>query len=131
MKPVPFRAVLDSSAVLSVVFAEPGADYVTRFLGSAGISAVNLAEVVSKLTERRAPPDMVGRELDRLGLQVIAFDERLGWDAGVLHKLTRGRNVSLGDRACLATARSFKLPAVTGDRTWADLGLDVQIEFIR
>ena len=127
----PLQAVLDASAVLALLFAEPGADHVVQFLDTGAISAVNVAEVVSKLMERDAPPGMVDRELSRLRLRVLPFDEKLAWEAGALHKLTHGRSISLGDRACLATARSLNVPAVTGDRMWADLGLDVQMQFIR
>jgi len=42
--------VLDSSAVLAVINREEGADIVQPLLGHATISAVNVAEVHTKLT---------------------------------------------------------------------------------
>ena len=44
--------VLDSSAVLAVIHAEPGADVVIEALDDAIVSAVNHAEVITKLVER-------------------------------------------------------------------------------
>jgi PIN domain nuclease of toxin-antitoxin system len=100
-------------------------------LGSAAVSAVNLGEVVSKLCERGIPDDEIRRELDRLRLTVLPFDEVLGLEAGMLHRTTRGANISFGDRACLVTARRLGLPAVTADRPWTSLGLGIAVEIIR
>ncbi len=125
------RAVLDTSAVLAVIFSEAGAERVVPFLGVSAISAVNLAEVVAKLCERDAPAGEIDRELSRLDLIILPFDEALGFEAGMLHRLTKGRNISLGDRACLVTARRLWVPVLTGDRGWAELGLDIPIELIR
>jgi len=42
------------------------------------------------------------------------------------------RGISLGDRACMATAMLMELPAVTADRDWAGLRVpSLQIEYIR
>jgi PIN domain nuclease of toxin-antitoxin system len=37
----------------------------------------------------------------------------------------------VGDRACLALARSRALSALTTDRTWRDIDIDVEVEVIR
>jgi PIN domain nuclease of toxin-antitoxin system len=52
-------------------------------------------------------------------------------EAGLLHRFTKGRDISLGDRACLVTARHFGVPAVTGDRGWQHLDVGVEVELIR
>ena len=44
--------ILDASALLCLLFGEPGADRVERALPDAFISAANLAEVLSKLVDR-------------------------------------------------------------------------------
>ncbi len=48
-------AVLDASAVLALLLAEPGADQVAATLPGALLSAVNLAEIITKLCERGMP----------------------------------------------------------------------------
>jgi len=40
-------------------------------------------------------------------------------------------NISLADRACLATAQYYNLIVLTADRPWKNLELDIRIEFIR
>jgi PIN domain nuclease of toxin-antitoxin system len=41
------------------------------------------------------------------------------------------RALSLGDRACLALAKTRNATAWTADRIWAQLKLDVSVELIR
>ena len=44
----------------------------------------------------------------------------------------RSLSLSLGDRACMATALLMQLPVVTAEREWAGLKVpDLQIELIR
>ena len=67
------EAVLDSSALLALLWNEPGADYVAAALPGALLSSVNLAEVVTKLCERGSSGSE-GRELvESLGV-VVDFD---------------------------------------------------------
>jgi PIN domain nuclease of toxin-antitoxin system len=113
-----FDAVLDTSAVLAVLKEEQGAARVRARMESAAISVVNLAEIATKLTEWEVPPPLVIRSIEQLQLRVLAFDRDLAIEAGLLNRCTKGRDISLGDRACLVTARHFGVPAVTGDRGW-------------
>ena len=48
-----------------------------------------------------------------------------------LRALTRAHGLASGDRACLALARRLGLPALTADRTWAELGLGISVVVIR
>ena len=124
-------SVLDTSAVLAVLKEEQGAVQVRARMDSGGISVVNLAEILTKLTEWNVPPALATRSVERLRLRVLPFEEALAIETGLLHRFTKGRDISLGDRACLVTARHFGVPAVTADRAWAELDIGVQIELIR
>ena len=123
--------VLDASALLAVLQGEPGAERVIEMLPDAIISAVNLAEVASKLQERGMPDDRVKANIEALELTVAPFDGRLAIEAGLLRASTRSAGLSLGDRACLALARSLGATAVTTDRAWEALDIGVRIEFVR
>ena len=68
------------------------------------ISAINLAEVVGRLSERGGAAGDIRRGLDRLRLPVLPIDEELGYAAGFLRTSTRRLGLSLGDRICLALA---------------------------
>jgi ribonuclease VapC len=54
------EAVLDASALIAFLRNEPGGDLVAARLSRSCISAVNLAETISKLVEYGKPLDAVG-----------------------------------------------------------------------
>ena len=125
--------VLDASAVLAVLLREPGAEIVERALdrGPCAISAVNLSEVAAKLVDRGGDEKSIRAGLDSMQLEVQPFDETLAIEAGMLRTLTRPLGLSLGDRACIALARSLNLPVMTADRKWDRLNLDIAVLLAR
>lgn len=124
------EAVLDSSAVLALLLAEPGADRVKAVLPGALISTVNFAEVVSKLCERGMPATEARLAIEAIGLEPIDFDLNQACAAGDLRMSTRRGGLSLGDRACLALARLRGLPAMTADAAWGQVP-DLEVALIR
>jgi PIN domain nuclease of toxin-antitoxin system len=124
-------AVLDASAVLTLLQNEPGAPIVQAAIqAGAALGAVNLAEVISKLAERgMALPD-IDSAVDGLALDIVPLDGALARRIGALRPLTRSAGLSLGDRACLALASSG-LPALTTDRQWAGLAPGIIVQVIR
>lgn len=124
-------AVIDASAVMAVLRNETGADRVESYLADGVISAVNVAEVVSRLIDFGAAPDIALRALCGLRVSILPFDTATALEAGVLRQSTRVRGLSPGDRACIATARLLGTPVVTADRAWATLDLGVEVVLIR
>lgn len=126
-------AVLDASALLALMDGEPGQEAVLAVLPGARISAVNLAEVVSKLAERGMPAEEAWAGALDLGIAVVPFDSEQAREVGRLRPLTRAHGLSLGDRACLALARSASVPALTTEARWpaASASLGVAVEDIR
>lgn len=123
--------VMDSSAVLAVVFRERGRDHVALALPGALINAVNLAEVMSKMLDSGLSQDQVEGQLKDASLRVADFDRDLAMRTALLRAVTRHKGLSLGDRACLALAMREKLPVMTADRAWVDLDLPVEVVLIR
>lgn len=123
--------VLDASAVLALLNQEPGGDTVLPLLPSSIISTVNYSEVLAKLIEKGMESDTAEAILAMSGIDNrIDFDSQLAREAASLRPLTRQAGLSLGDRACLALARSRNLIAVTAERTWQALDL-CEIRYIR
>lgn len=125
------RAVLDASAMLALFRAERGAEVVADYRGDAAASAVNIAEVASRLSDEGLNPTEWHYSLAMLELEVVAFDESQAFQAGRLRRSTRHRGLSLGDRACLQLAAMRGLPAVTADRAWRELDVGVEVRVIR
>jgi PIN domain nuclease of toxin-antitoxin system len=125
------EAVLDASALLAFLRNEPGADKVAAVLTQSCISAVNLAETISKMVEHGKPLDQVGYQIDRLRIPAIPFDAAQARIVASLRPATRAAGLSLGDRACLALALQTSLPALTAERDWGQCGLNIEIVRIR
>jgi len=125
------NVVLDSSAVLALIAGEPGSQIVSDALDGAVISAVNVAEVVSKLIERQAPDRDAMEVVRALQFSVIPFDADQAEAAGILRRPTRHLGLSLGDRACLQLAHKLGREVLTADRSWADLDIGVRVRMIR
>ena len=125
------KYALDASALLALLNVEKGADLVEDLLPDAVISAVNLAEVVSRLSAIGMPENGIRETLSLLGLQVIPFDEDQAFQAGLLYTPGQDYGLSLGDRACLALARATSMTAITADRAWANLPIGLDVKLIR
>jgi ribonuclease VapC len=110
---------------------EPGGEVVQELLETALISSVNWAEVAQKALERQAEVDGMRHELAALGLEILPFTAPVAETTARLRASTRQAGLSLGDRACLATAAVLGLPAITTDRVWLDLGLPIEIRAVR
>jgi ribonuclease VapC len=125
------KVVLDSSAILALLRREPGFEKVAAVMDDAAVSAVNLAEVGSFLAKAGHSLAELRATLDSLRLAVVDFDEQQAIEAARLRPLTLRLGLSLGDRACLALAGLRGLPAVTTDRSWAGLGLGIDVSVVR
>lgn len=129
--------VLDASALLAYLYDEPGASAVADAIAEgAALSAVNLAEALSRIAARGGDPGRVVAELSERGLlggaiTVETFTEDDAIDVARLRPLTTGAGLSLGDRACLALARRLGQPALTADSAWMGLEVDVDLRQIR
>ena len=123
--------VLDSSAVLTVINGEAGAERVEDALMGGSISAANFSEVLSKLVDRGRDDGDAVAVLDALPLTVLPLDAAQARRAGLLRRQTRKLGLSLGDRACLALAVELGLPVVTADRAWAELDLGIEVAVVR
>jgi len=118
--------VFDTSALLAFVRREAGAAVVQDSLGLPEdnlVSAVTWAEIVAIAARYQVSIQPLA-EL----VTVVPFGAA---DAAASQMFLR-KDVSLGDRCCLATALSYKVPVVTADGAWTALfGHFVTVEQIR
>ncbi len=124
--------VLDASAMLAMIYEEPGAEDVISRLPSSLISSVNFAEVLQKAANAGRDPEQVGLLLRKSTLGVVPFDHALATEAAALWPLTRRAGLSLADRSCLALAAAIGGVAVTADTSWGTLAISsVEVHVIR
>jgi ribonuclease VapC len=116
---------------LALINAEPGCDVVSAALPGASISVVNLTEVVTKMIDIGISGRDAWAEAADLVPRIIDFGAELGRRTADLRTSTRSLGLSFGDRACLALAGQLHLPALTADRAWRNLTIDVEIRLIR
>ncbi len=127
------KIVLDSSAVLAMVYGEPGGMRVRAAivspLNSVSISAVNWCEVLTKLSQKS--PIMTAEKLTAIlpGVEVVPFGQSDAEQAAALAK--NCPNISLGDRACLALASFLDAAAWTTDKIWAQAPSVAKLEILR
>lgn len=122
--------ILDASAILAYLHNEPGWETVEPSIldAVAHVSPVNIAEVASKLIDRGVPPDDALSSIAVLKLTLLPFAIQESAETARLRPLTRSRGLSLGDRACLATARLHRMVVLTADRPWLEFATDLQLD---
>jgi PIN domain nuclease of toxin-antitoxin system len=123
--------VLDASAVLALVFAEPGAELVAGRLPHSLLSAVNYAEVLTRSVDRGRDLDDTIAQVRRLQIAVWPCDAEQAAIVASLRAVTRPYGLSLADRCCLALGLNRRAPVLTADRDWRKLKLDLDIVLIR
>jgi ribonuclease VapC len=129
-------SVIDASALLALLQDENGADGVVEAIAAgAAISTVNLSEVLAKLAEHGQPAVVALGSIHEAAegaLQIEPFTEDDAAQAADLRPQSKAQGLSFGDRACLALATRFEVPAVTADRNWQNLpDVSVAVKLIR
>jgi PIN domain nuclease of toxin-antitoxin system len=70
-----YAFILDASALVATVMAEPGAGRVLDLVDRSAISAVNLLEAFGKLIQKGIPTDLLQARLQSFALPVIECTE--------------------------------------------------------
>ncbi|HMJ01893.1 MAG TPA: type II toxin-antitoxin system VapC family toxin [Conexibacter sp.] len=125
------EAVLDASALIALLWEEPGADAVEPLLSRSAISAVNWAEVLQRYRAHGVETAGKRESVEALGVSVEDFSAEDAETVAELWRPTRRAGLSLADRACLALARRLGLAAYTADRDWRKVDVDVEVVVIR
>ncbi|MDX3900516.1 MAG: type II toxin-antitoxin system VapC family toxin [Sphingobium sp.] len=123
--------ILDASAILAMLFDEPGGEQIFGKAHKGLLSAVNLTEVIAKCVVRGIDYSLVERQLSRLDITIVSFVAEDARMAAELVPHTRRWGLSLADRACLALALKRNLAVWTADHAWAECDLGIDIRLIR
>lgn len=123
--------ILDTSAIMAILLGEPGQEFAAQRAINSSLSSVNLTETLAKCVEKEVPTAVAREYISGSGISIVAFDAEMALRAGELFKSTKKGVLSLGDRACIATAMVTGGTAITADRVWSTLDLPCPIELIR
>ncbi len=125
--------ILDASALLAFLLAEPGKERVAdALIDGATMTTVNFAEVATKYVLRGAKAQAVSLS-DRLPLTLVSVDEDLALRSALMADLTRPAGLSMGDRICLALGQRTGQVVLTADRSWMDVAeaVGAKVELVR
>ena len=123
--------VLDASALLAMLFEEPGAASVADVIAEgAAVSTVNLSEVAAVLVRHQRDTERIMRDVVAQ-VTVEPFTSKDALAAAALWTPTRAAGLSLGDRACFALAQRLEVPVVTADRGWSGVDVGVTVQLVR
>jgi ribonuclease VapC len=125
--------ILDTSAVLAFLLAEPGKERVAEaLLEGAMMTTANFAEVATKYVLRGAK---VRAETlaERLPVTLVSVDHDLALRAALMADQTRLAGLSLGDRVCVALGQRTGQTVLTADRGWLGVAdaVGVRVELVR
>lgn len=126
------ESVLDASVLLAVLKNEDVERDVLDILDGAVMSAINFAEVITKLIDLgTSPTSPAVQTLFALLDRIEPFTETQAKTAGDLRDKTRHAGLSLADRACLALALELDADVYTADRVWSPIEVGCKIHLIR
>ena len=108
--------VLDASALLALLYAEPGYEAVTGVFDYACMGSVNVCEIVSRFARDGHDPRQLLLRLQTSPDDIVDFTAAHASLAAELVELTRRAELSLGDRTCLGLAMDGHVAAMTADR---------------
>ncbi len=124
-------SILDASALIALLHAEPGSDAVLNAIADgAAMSVVNWAETLSKVAADGDDPQTVATAFDGMFIREQLTDVDC-IEIARLRPLTSRRGLSLADRACLALGARLGNPVLTADRDWTDLNIGITVLLIR
>jgi PIN domain nuclease of toxin-antitoxin system len=124
------KAIVDAYGLIAYFRDEAAAGAVQRLIrGGLGMTAVHMTEVFDRMIRLYGANE---QELEvaftGLNVEIVSVDSTLGPVAGSIrarHFARTGRQLSLADAICAATALSLAVPLATADRVLASV---MQIE---
>ena len=122
--------VLDASALLTSLHDEPGGEKFSSALEGASVSAVNWSEVQKSLQRGVAGVGM-RQVFTEVGASFEPFTPPRVASAAWPWSYTRNHWLSLAVRACWRWRWTGGLPAITVERVWVELKLDIEVWVLR
>jgi PIN domain nuclease of toxin-antitoxin system len=126
------KVLLDASAIIALIKKEKGYQIVNDILPTSSMSAVNFSELISTLAREKISSEDIDAMTENIIPEIIPFEQEASIISGKLITITKSKGLSLGDRACIATALYLDLTVYTADKVWAELDIPkLKLKLIR
>lgn len=129
--------VLDASALLAMLFGEPGVEEMRALFHKAAaadkpllITAVNWAEALNRITRRQGEAGLAAAKLLAANgpLDIVSVDAELA-ETAAAYKATD--QLGLADAFAAALAKSRKAELVTGDNKFKAVENEIKIHWLK
>jgi PIN domain nuclease of toxin-antitoxin system len=94
------------------------------------MSTINIAEVITYLVRNGYTDNTNLQRIINL-IKPIPLETTIAIAAGKMVSITKTLGLSLGDRACLATAQSLQRPVYTADKKWSEIAKQIGVQVIQ
>jgi ribonuclease VapC len=122
--------VLDASVIIAIANNEPYDASLLPLFDGAVISSVNFAEIITRLFDLDI--DISSSPVQRAFSLLSAIEPFTTPQSRIAGELRRlGKNVALGDRACMALAIDLGADLYTADGAWSRFDIGCTIHLIR
>lgn len=122
--------VLDTTALTTLLRREPGFEKVLPYVYGGLISSVNMAEVLALCLASNADLDDCKRELAKLQLMEVSFDDEQATVAARIMTTEAAASLSFPDLAALSLGAMRKSTLITARSEMANTKLGVKIKTI-
>jgi len=123
--------VLDASALLAFLDAEPGDETAARQIDGALMASVNYSEVLRWVIQGGVSQDVAAPMLGELGFGVVPVDKHAAEVAAKLRLETKELGLSLAECCCLALGIIKGGCVLTADPALAEAKLPVKVKLVR
>jgi len=123
--------VLDSSVLLAIIRGERLKPEVYDLVEGGVMSAANVAEVYSRISDLHLDLSPKTDALIHLLDRIEPVTEQQARVIGSLRPQTKHAGLSLGDRACLALALQVGAEVYTADTAWSNVKVGCAIHLVR
>lgn len=126
------KVVLDSSALITLIKNEKGAEIVESLLGKIVMSSMNVAEVAGILIDLGMSSDECKNSIEPFVDLIVPLDLTQSYNIAFLKPYTKAYGLSIGDLACIALGIQMNIPIYTADQVWKNLTIqNAEIILIR
>ena len=116
--------ILDSSALLALIKEESAAEVIKPLLKHTIMSAVNVAEAVLILQQFHVQSQESLTLITDIISNIMPFDLEQAIYVAELESHVQNKDLSLGDKICIALGIKLQMPVYTTKHKWSELNID-------